>query len=103
MVAGVGRTGKISSGNEKATLHKPGRNRTDELPGRAAWKKTASDLRGPRGVGFCACRGPVRASKVETKQSCFLKCSLFLLLCCFVGLKNAIFFLFSLTPLLKRH
>lgn len=51
------------SDNAKARLHKCGRNRTNEPPNSAAWQKKASDLRSPRVVGFCACRGPTHASK----------------------------------------
>lgn len=38
--------------SKTATLRKPGRNRSDELPDRAAWKRKSSDMRVPGEFGF---------------------------------------------------
>lgn len=69
-------------GSETAAV--TGRNRADELLDCAACDKKGTTLSQGNWL-LCLSETHARLQKVETKPSCFLKCSLFLLLCCFVG------------------
>lgn len=91
----VWRTGKMPLDNEKARLQEPGGNRTDEQPGRAAWKKKASDVRGPSG-------GLRRHLKSWDKMKLSFKMLFVPVALLFCWLKNAFFFFVLLNSSLEE-